>query len=101
MAEEKVVPLPRGAADRLAPNPAIALPPVAASRPSRGGTDAAGGSDVDFAVDGEHGRKIRNLKRGAHPPAERSDRHALTADAAREHVRQFIAATRRKHHRCI
>jgi len=101
MAAEKVVPLPRGAADRLAPNPAIALPPVAASRPSRGGTDAAGGSDVDFAVDGVDRREIRNLKRGAHPPAERCDLHGLTADAAREHVRQFIAASRRKHHRCI
>jgi DNA-nicking Smr family endonuclease len=101
MAAANVVPLLRDAADRLTPNPAIALPPVAAPRPSRSDTDHAGASDVDFAVDGVDRREIRNLKRGAYPPADHCDLHGLTADAAREHVRHFIAASRRKRHRCI
>lgn len=100
MAAERVVPLARDVAERVAPRAPVALPPRAAS-PARGEDGDATDSHADFAVDGVDRREIRRLKRGEYPPAVRCDLHGLTADAARAEVRRILDAGRRRQQRCI
>jgi DNA-nicking Smr family endonuclease len=101
MAAERVVPLARDSAERVAPRAPVALPPPAAPPARAGKGDAASDPDVDFAADGVDRREIRRLKRGDYPPAEHCDLHGLTADAARAHVRRVLDASRRRQQRCI
>jgi DNA-nicking Smr family endonuclease len=101
MAAERVVPLARDVAERVAPRAPVGLPPLAAGPARAESGDAAGDPVVDFAADGVDRREIRRLKRGDYPPAEHCDLHGLTADAAGAKVRQLLDASRRRQHRCI
>ncbi|MCU1383817.1 MAG: Smr domain protein [Acidobacteria bacterium] len=100
MAAEDVVPIGRDGAERAEARSPVTLPPIHRSPAAR---DQQAGSDVDadFAAPGVDRRELRKLKRGEYPVSARCDLHGLTADAARDVVKQFIATSRHKHRRCI
>jgi len=94
-----VVPLrpdPRGRARRI--------PVVSMSSPTKSPRQDHESTDDDlgaFAAPGVDRRTIRELKRGDHRAAARCDLHGLTTAEATAEVRQFLASSRRKHHRCV
>jgi DNA-nicking Smr family endonuclease len=102
MADDDVVPLPPESRDRAPGRPATTFPPIDRSPRTRDArSDADGEPDEDFAVDGVDRREIRKLKRGEYVAADRRDLHGMTAAAARDSVKQFLAASRRRRYRCV
>ena len=102
MAAEDVVPLARDRAERVPANAPASLPPLDRSAAARDGhAEPEADADADFAAHGVDRREVRKLKRGDYPAASRCDLHGLTSDAAQETVRQFLQASRHRHHRCV
>ena len=66
-----------------------------------GDPDLASGEELVFARDGIQKAVLRNLRRGHYRVQAEIDLHGLTAAAAKEAVRTFLAGALERHFRCV
>ena len=101
MADENVVPILREPHRRVRATPPVSLPPVAQPSGTARAAEHENESNDEFAANGVDRRELRKLKGGKYDPAGRFDVHGMTAEAAAAAVRQFVAGSSRRGHRCV
>ena len=68
---------------------------------SVGGVAVSGDTALSFQRAGVRLQEMRKLRRGLYPTEDELDLHGLTQTAARDHLSDFIVASRDAGHRCV